>query len=255
MIDQQTKRIPRPLGLSLNNKKHNNKELKQKLITSYINNNFTLNNKHYTIGQLSTIYMIPIKDIYKRIGEHNNSLSALTTNKEAFTKQLSAIALNQINQGLEDKALVHEQLLLLKQAQGSGYKAFISSEVGKTLGLAMQSTKAIADIVKMFAGGSGPNSTTNILIQGLETGQQEGPKGFTADDAVRLLAQREKESLTPQALKLEALHEKHSLGLIPEVSVKLSDEEHIPQSLTDLNVGHEDRREDEYDIDDESDEV
>jgi hypothetical protein len=248
-------RIPRPQGLSLQHKKHNNKELKQKLITSYINNNFTLNQRHYTIGQLSTLYMIPIKDIYKRIGEHNNSLNALTTNKEAFTKQLSAIALGQISSSLEDKALIHEQLLLLKRAQGSGYKAFISGELGKTLGLAMQSTKQIADIIKMFSSTGGTGGTTNILIQGLKADEQEGPKGFTADDAVRLLAQREKESLNPIALRNEALYEKHQLGPIPEVSVKLSDEEHIPTTMESLNVGHEDRREDSYEIDSESDGV
>ncbi len=255
MKEQRTiKRVPRPLGLTLSAQKHNNKELKDKLITEYISNNFTINQKHYSITQLSTIYNIPITKIYKRIGEHNNSLAHLAKSKEGFQQQLGAIAMTQINNSLEDKALIQQQLALLLRSQGDSYKAFISSEVGKTLGLMLQGTKNTADIVKLFSGGSG-NNTTNILIQGLSTDEQQGPKGITADEALKRIHERNKALPQPKALHLQSLEAKHGLQSIPEVSVKLSDDEHIPGQIDTQFIGHEDRREDEYDIDSESDEV
>ena len=118
----------------------------------------------------------------------------------------------------------------------------------------MQGTKNIADILKLFSSGSGTGGTTNILIQGLNTEQQEGPKGFTADEALRLLAEKAKAEPEPKALLHQSLTAKHNLDLMPEVSVKLSDEEHIPGQEVQM-IGHEDRREDEYGIDSDLDQV
>ena len=79
-----------------------------------------------------------------------------------------------------------EQLSQLKEAQGDGYRAFVSSEVNKTLKLALDSNKNLLDLYKTFF--STPTSTTNILIQGADQGNEQ--EYLSPDDALVLIQRK-----------------------------------------------------------------
>lgn len=213
-------RIPRPLGLTITNLTQKPKNTINHLLQHYINNNFTINSKYYTINDLSTVYQIPLPDIYDYIGNHNNNVGQLLNNKEAITNQMRALTQSCINGALEDRGLITEQLHKMLGAQGVGYKAFISGEVNKTLKLLLDSGKNMRETVALLTQG-GPTATTNIFMGNEANTTEDQGQAFYPEDAINLLNDRNLNNTRSDEAAQAQLFEKHNINDTPEVCAKL----------------------------------
>jgi hypothetical protein len=251
------KRIPRPRGLTLTAKTKTHKHIKHQLIIEYINNNFTINDQYYTIPQLSYSFGIPLKEIYKRVGEQQNHIGSLLDNKDSIMDAQRVLASTILNGALESKGLIAQQTALLLRSQGDSYKAFISGEVTKALKLNLESTDTLIKTFNLLGGNQGP--TTNILIQGQGgLNASNGPtsnEAFTPNEAIQLLGEQGLQTKSLTEAHHATLFEEHGLKGIATVSAKLMDDgpepdlsiEQIPDSDVEY-INHTDRREDEYAI-------
>tara|TARA_R110000772_G_scaffold31763_1_gene78093 strand:+ start:916 stop:1770 length:855 start_codon:yes stop_codon:yes gene_type:complete len=258
-LTNNVNRIPRPRGLTITAKTKTVKHIKHQLITEYINNNFTINSKYYTIPQLSTYFSIPLKEIYKRLGEQQNHIGSILDNKDSIIKTQLALASTILNGSLESKGLIAQQTALLLRSQGDTYKPFISGEVGKALKLGIEANDGLIRTLNLISGSQG-GPTTNILIQGNEAQQHESLEAFTPNEAIQLLHDQGLQSKSLTEAHHATLYLEHGLEEIATVSAKLMDDGPEPDlSITQIPdtdieyVKHENRREDEYAIVDSDD--
>ena len=254
---KKTKKIirePRAKGLTTTNRTKTPKHSKELIIKEYLDNNFTINQEYLNIPQLSTKYNIPLKEIYKYIGEYQNHLSSLLDKPEAIQQQTLALTSTLLNGTLESRGLIAQQVALLLRSQGDTYKPFISSEVTKALKLGLESNDSLLKAINLLTGNQG--TTNNILIQGgLPATGPESTEAFTPDDAVKLLGEQGLQNQSLSEGHHKNLYLEHGLGDTPEVCAKLMEAGEEPTLKIDTIpdnelefLNHEDRREDEYNI-------
>lgn len=247
-------REPRAKGLTQTNIAKTPKHSKELIIKEYLDNNFTINQEYLNIPQLSTKYNIPLKEIYKYIGEYQNHLSSLLDKPEAIQQQTLALTSTLLNGTLESRGLIAQQVALLLRSQGDTYKPFISSEVTKALKLGLESNDSLLKAINLLTGNQG--TTNNILIQGgLQATGPDDSEAFTPDDAVRLLGEQGLQAKSLSEGHHKSLYLEHGLNDTPEVCAKLMEAGEEPtlkiDTIPDTELeflNHEDRREDEYNI-------
>ena len=247
-------REPRAKGLTTTNKTKTPKHSKELLIKEYLDNNFTINEEYLNIPQLSTKYNIPLKEIYKYIGEYQNHLSSLLDKPEAIQQQTLALTSTLLNGTLESRGLIAQQVALLLRSQGDTYKPFISSEVTKALKLGLESNDSLLKAINLLTGNQG--TTNNILIQGgLQATGPSDSEAFTPDDAVRLLGEQGLQGQSLSEGHHKSLYLEHGLKETPEVCAKFMEEGEEPTLKIDTIpnedlefLNHDDRRESEYNI-------
>jgi len=213
-------RVPRPMGTTQKGytyqkdpTEENRQGLEQHLITHYLNSNFTYCNKHYNIEELSLILNIPTNRIMGHtLGYGNNIQGLMDTMANGDT--LRAVMALALKSTLEDRGRAIEQYSILRASQGTGYKAFVSSEVNKALKLVMESGAAMGTLIKNLSGG--PN--INILNQG--TFASEGHRDedlMTVDKAVMLLKEQAVEPLGLSEMKQKRIFLHNNIEDTPEV--------------------------------------
>ncbi len=218
-------RIPRAKGLTLLaiNLQENPQPTKAKdklithLVRDYINNNFSVAQRYVSIEELASLYQVDVVKVYRKINQHASAMTGILSNREGLVDTVQMIAAKTISMAMEDRARVIQQTELLIRAQGDGYKAFISGEVGKMLKTNIDATKNMMDLFSKLQGGGG--STTNILIQGPDDTQDVKVEEFSTDDAIELLNERKVNNLKDDPKQIEALYNQYELDGADEVSV------------------------------------
>lgn len=242
-------REPRAKGLTITNRTKTHQHTKELLVKEYLDNNFTINDQYLNIPQLSTKYDIPLKEIYKYIGEYQNHLSSLLDNPEAIQQQTLALTSTLLNGTLESRGLIAQQVALLIRSQGDTYKPFISSEVTKALKLGLESNDSLLKAINLLSGNQGPN--TNILIQGgFGAVGPSDSEAFTPSQAVQLLADQGLQDKSLTEAHHKALYIEHELKDAPEVCAKFMEAGEEPtlsiDTIPDKDLeflDHENRRE------------
>lgn len=247
-------REPRAKGLTITNRTKTQKHSQELIIKEYLDNNFTINDEYINIPQLSTKYNIPLKDIYKYIGEYQNHLSSLLDKPEAIQQQTLALTSTLLNGTLESRGLIAQQVALLLRSQGDTYKPFISSEVTKALKLGLESNDSLLKAINLLTGNQG--TTNNILIQGgLQATGPNDSEAFTPDEAIKLLGEQGLQNQSLSEGHHKNLYLEHGLKETPEVCAKFMEEGEEPtlsiDTIPDKDLeflNHDDRREGDYDI-------
>jgi len=197
-------RQPRPKGstyLSMKYQETNHDEDKQFLfrhiISMYTTDGFRWNGLPTNIAELSQLLKIPQPDIMDMISQVGTQMGSLAS-PENIKNTLQTIATLSTSFALQDRGLILQQLELLLVSQDGKYKPFVSSEVNKTLKLALDSNKNISEIYKQFTSQS---ATTNILNIFGEQGQpEEGQEYLTPDQALSLITDKRSSSRPANSL-------------------------------------------------------
>lgn len=279
--DHSNIRIPRPLGLTTLSKAHqaqNTESSKSTVIhhilTNYITTGFTFLGIPCTIPQLSQLTSIPQPSILKGISKASTGLASMT-NPDQLQDTIRALQSVSINQSLQASGRMHEQSNILRASQGNEYKAFISSTYNIALKNELDASKQLMELAKALM----PSQGTTINIQ---NNQNQGTeKAVSPADVVYLIEQKEGR-INPSADtdNKDRLWLEYDLGNMPEVDARKQTDKGTNEglglkNLTDLHnaeevVGlevptkadkvpnkdhHATRREAEYGIDPEADQV
>lgn len=256
-------RTPRPLGTTELGKAYNNtlddnhyQSLKQNIIHHYIRNNFSYCGQYMNIEQFAYIINETPMTIQKYMGTYGMELSKL--NDEMFNKDMMrALANLSINFCLEDRSLAVQQLRILTESQGGTYAPFISGEVNKGIRLMMDANTNIQALMRTL-GGSGNGS---LMPLGDPNPGNEN-NGITVDMAIRILKENNVTPLLQDDKARQNLYDEYGIADMPEVNALLqigmdtSKEGLGIQDITKLQkIAHEDRREEEYNIDQDQDDI
>lgn len=263
-------RIPRPLGLTnmirayhLDPTEENKQAINEAVVKSYINNGFTWNYRKRSVDELSILTGIPVPTLLMNITRVTRTLASLAKPEQLQNTIQSLMGLI-IQNGMDDRGEVEEQLQKLKAAQGDSYAPFISKEVNGALKLRMDSNKQLMDILGLLK----PQQGTLIQINNNPETKPEIEEGeaITTEKAVLMISSNTI-PLKDDKKQLDHIFEAELIDDTPEVNAKkqkgnfsdkeglglkkLTSGEHIDEIM---QVNHEDRRAEEYDIDLDEDE-
>ena len=257
-------RQPRPLGLTMVSKHHQaqNTEITKSsvinhIITSYITTGFCFMGFPCSIEQLASLTSIPSASILKGISKASTGLAGLTDPNQ-LQETIRALQSIGINQTLQASGRMLEQADILRASQGNGYKAFISSTYNIALKNSLDASKYIMDMARQLQGPIG----TTVNIQNNNHASTNEVKVSPAQVVAMIEDQNGRINPNEDHANNEALFLEHGLGDKPEVvaskqtnkggneGLGLKDITKIKASTT-----HEDRREEEYQIDSDADEV
>ena len=259
-------RIPRPLGLTNLIKAYHidptesaKQRVNEHIVKSYVDNGFTWNYRKISIDELSIYTGIPTQTLLINITRAAKSLANLA-NPEQIQDSLQAMIGMIMRNGINDRGEIEEQLFKMKLSQGSSYSPFISSEVGKTIKLMLDSNKNLMDIVKTIS----PEKSTLIQINTNPNDEPiEEAKLVTTDNAIHMISANQEGLKDSQAML--NLVEEAELVDAPVVDARKQKGDHGDKERLWLKkltssehlecINHKNRREDEHDIDPESDEI
>lgn len=257
-------RVPRPLGITeignLYNKTNDEehyKELHQRLIHHYVRNNFSYCGIYYNIEQFSKLTGVKEPEIMRHMGTYGKQLQEV--HKELTQGDMVRALTNlSFSWAMEDRSLAAQQVAIMQSSQGASYKPFISSEVNKAIKLGMDANSNLQSLLKGLSSGQGP-------ILPYEEGSGATEKGITADEAVRLFKAHEYPALNKDEDQRNRLALEYDIENMPEVNalrqthLDTSKEGLSLMSLTEIKadriIGHENRREEEFEIDTDQDQM
>jgi len=196
----KTKRLPRPQGSTYLAIKRSQSEdeserenihqtLLKHLVTLYTTEGFRWNGIPTNIVQLATILKQPQSVIMDLVSQAGTNMGSLASPQNINNTLQSLITLS-TSFSIQDRGLIMQQLELLLSSQDGKYKPFVSSEVNKTLKLALDSNKNIQDLYKTLTTQS---PITNILIQSADTSDS---KEYLSPDQAIALVNKERKSLS-----------------------------------------------------------
>lgn len=202
--------------------------------------------------------MIKEIDVMRHInsyGKEMNKLNRELTNGDMI-RALTNLSFSWV---LEDKSLISQQIAILQSSQGLSYKPFISGELNKAIKLGMDANTNMMGLLKAMTSSNGPITP----YQDPDNGPTE--KGITADDAVRLFKAHDYPALNRDEAQRDRLALEYDIENMPEVNALLqvnmdtSKEGLNMMNITKLDesliINHGNRREEEFDIDIDSDQV
>lgn len=258
-------RIPRPIGTTelsnLYNRTNDNQyyeDLYQKTIHHYIRNNFSYCGIYYNIEQFSKLIGVKETDIMRHLNSYGQELSKL--NREMVGGDLiRAITSISMSWALEDRSAIQQQVAILQSSQGAEYKPFVSGELTKAIKVAMDSNASMQSLLRTIM----PSQGATFLP--LEEEGKPNEKGITVDQAVMLMKSEKVTPLLQDPDKRESLKAQYNIEAMPEVNALRQvnmDTSKEGLGILDITkvkegqiIGHENRREEEYGIDPDSDEI
>lgn len=201
-----TNRVPRPLGLTLQlrtiNKQENNGEelrrIKIALIEQWTSGNMMLNEKIYTVEQMSSYLNMSIAEINKYMWKAMGKIGKLLEKKEAgeIARDLFGWGLKK---NMEIHALLAYQAKLMLGSQHDEYKPFISQTVNQALSNLNASQASTLGLIKVLT----DKHDTNIIIN---QNMQSTNQSLTIESAMKLLSvdqngiEESEESINQKAL-------------------------------------------------------
>lgn len=209
-------RVPRPTGttmLSLEYQKTNAEDIRVRLIktivSQYINSGFRLNGVPIPIPRLSQILKVKQEEIMHHVNTHQTALSSIFSTDKLKNTVDNLTALS-FEWALKDRGLAERQTELLMRSQGDSYKAFISSEVTRSIKLLSETNSNLMNHFKTFLA----NQQAIDLIQILKSGELDKEKPLTTDVAIQLI-QKNLPKHDPTK-SIENLADKHNIKALEE---------------------------------------
>ena len=266
---QNNQRIPRPKGSTelsiLYNKDKsttNLNELQNHIINHYVNTNYTYNGIKLNIEQFSMITNIPIDMVYPIIYNKEQTLFTMLSDEERFN--VSGVFKNMLfNGSLNAHIAVQQHVAAMLQSQGDSYKPFISSEVTKALKLYLDSNDSIARVHQQMFGTQGPMFQINNINNQQNTLSVSEAHMLLNNDKTNLPLLEDNEAR-------QQLYLQHNISDLPEINANMQQNIDTSREGISFNVplvddalvtsededlGHINRRADEYEIDLDQDEV
>ena len=187
----EDRRQPRPMGstfLSIEANKSGTDEHKNRLlehvILHYTTAGFMFNGIPCSIPELSLILQVPQNRIMEILSNTAQNMGNILEPEQLENTIKSIVTLGS-TWAMQDRGQITQQLNTMLQAQGGKYKAFISSEVNKSLKLLLDSNKNILDMYKTFF--TSTNNTTNIFHNVQEKDKVEEIDYVTPEKALNLI--------------------------------------------------------------------
>lgn len=157
-----TIRIPRPLGMTQALHEYHKTQDPEKLnsIQSFFIQNWIMNNQ-FICGRLFSV--IELSHFLKcdpdriRIHMRDQLLNTKLWDKDKQEDLVNALIGQQITWALEDRMAIEGQVRLLQKSQGQQYTPFVTSEVNKAMGMKIQTTAQLGNILKSLQGGGSIN--------------------------------------------------------------------------------------------------
>jgi len=270
--NENNTRIPRPLGATSlaikyqnTNQEQDKSNLYNYIITSYLQQGYSLNNQSLSIYDLAYFFKIPVPIIHSQLKNSKKNIAGII-NPNDLNSTLESLIYLTINWSIEDRGRILQQYHTISESQGGKYKPFISSELNKTLKLLLESNGSISSILKSIQGGS----STSIQILNANVPVNKQKEGITTQEALELMESNiidTKESPTT----LQAIYDENNIADTPDTfsgnvrkgpdslklpvneAVTLSGHNELKLPKEDLETAskHEKRREDSYEIDSE----
>ena len=171
-------RIPRPLGTTSLNSQNKKKALIRSILLSYIHSNYTICKVSYSLEQVAQMLGIPYALCLKHYLKIQSQLGAIYANPKTANRMHAAGILRLELQSSMDRGLIHQQLAMVLDTQGNGWKPFVSQEVTKLLNTLIASNKQHLEVVKMLQNGTQNHSFigTQIIQNGTQNDAQIGTK-------------------------------------------------------------------------------
>jgi hypothetical protein len=170
-----------------------------------------------------------------------------------------AIMSMSFNWCLEDRSQSVRQLAILQSSQGADYKPFVSGEVTKAIKLGMDANTQLQSLLRSMM----PSGNMSLLPY--EEPKEATDKGITIDQVVRLLKEEKVTPLKEDPDHKAMLSEYYDITNMPEVNalkqvnMDTSKEGLGLMDITNIKEGqilnHSNRREEEFEIDPDSDNV
>ena len=269
-------RTPRPMGTtelarhlqsSTQNTEHYNEQrnnLYEHVIRHYINTNFMYCNKSINIETFSHYIQVEptlIHNMIIHIGQLQYKLHKDKDKEDLF----GGLIFYALNGALSDRSSALQHASILLNAQGQTYKPFISAEVTRALKLNQEANAQVLNVLSKFVGTQGPI----ININNKQNNVNHNAPTLTVEDALILINKQGSVPLLEDTNAKEDLFLEYGLSDMPEVNATkqtgydTSKEGLNFKVIADANLEegpndsehHNIRREKEYNIDLEADEV
>lgn len=215
--EKDTKRFPRPLGLTAMMKEYNAtkdpsllSKAQDYLINQWLMGNGVICGVMYDINLLSQKLGLDIN--YIRMYMRDRLLNSKIWDKDRQEEMVTGLLGEQLAWAMEDRMEVSHQVQVLREAQGGKYTPFISAELNKALKLKLDSSNSLQTIVRNLIGGS----TTNIFQQFNQQNIQAADSQFISIDEARELIQ-EQQQVLPKSEEAKLLEAKYDIHSLPEV--------------------------------------
>lgn len=261
----QIKRIPRPIGTTELSILYNrtleedyHKDLYERTIHHYLRNNFSYCGIYYNIEQFSKIIGVSELDVMKYVTSYGKELGDL--NKEMLQGDMVRALTNlSFNWCLEDRSHALRQVAILQSSQGADYKPFVSGELTKAIKTGMDANNQMQSLLRiMMPSGGG-------ALLPYEDPNPTNEKAVTVDQVIRLLKEEKVTPLKEDEDHKQMLNEYYDITNMPEVNalrqvnMDTSKEGLGLMDITSIKdgqvIGHENRREEEFEIDMDQDEI
>lgn len=239
--EKDTKRFPRPLGLTAMMKEYNAtkdpsllSKAQDYLINQWLMGNGVICGVMYDINLLSQKLGLDIN--YIRMYMRDRLLNSKIWDKDRQEEMVTGLLGEQLAWAMEDRMEVSHQVQVLREAQGGKYTPFISAELNKALKLKLDSSNSLQTIVRNLIGGS----TTNIFQQFNQQNIQAADSQFISIDEARELIQ-EQQQVLPKSEEAKLLEAKYDIHSLPEVVATKQEgidttKEGLSLNKTELNI-------------------
>ena len=212
-----TRRFPRPYGItSMMIEYHKTQDdtvlsrVKNFCINQWLINNGQLSGITYTINQLAIILHVDMSEI--RIVMRDQLMNSKIWQADNQKQIIEGMLGEQLSWVLEDRMAVSQQLDLLRESQGDGYKPFISAEVNKAMKLKLDTTNNLAQVIRSLVGGTNINISVD---QSEHTSNVQN--NITLEDARKIVMETQQQLDMNKTKELRLLETQYDLESLPEV--------------------------------------
>ena len=239
-------RLPRPLGMTQalhEYHKTSDPELLDKIqsffIQYWVMNNGIICGKQLNIFELSQFLMCDQERI--RLHIRDQVLSTKLFDKDRQEEIINSLIGQQIVWAMEDRMAIDGQVRILQASQGNKYTPFVTSEVNKALGMKIQTTGTLTNILKSLQGGG----SINIFNQNNVNNQQNN---LTLEEAVAIVCEENAKTLDkPKEIKyIEERYDIEDPEKFPSVVANQMDTSDRENGILQLDTRHLDQVTDNY---------
>ena len=189
---EETKRMPRPLGFTLQMMRYNNepaeedlKTINTSIVRHWLTNSFTWCKVKMDVAEISQLFDIESSFIIKEISNYSNNIGGFLDKDQIKDTYYNLVSMA-MSFAMTDRAEIVQQMELLKASQDGHYRAFISSEVRQQQTNLLQSGKNFLDIATKIVP---PSTGTNVQIFNTNTAQTENNKYIDITQANKIISE------------------------------------------------------------------
>lgn len=239
-------RLPRPLGMTQALHEYHrtsDPELLDKIqsffIQYWVMNNGIICGKQLNLFELSQFLMCDQERI--RLHIRDQVLSTKLFDKDRQEEIINSLIGQQIVWAMEDRMAIDGQVRILQASQGNKYTPFVTSEVNRALGMKIQTTGTLTNILKSLQGGG----SINIFNQNNINNQQNN---LTLEEAVAIVCEENAKTLDkPKELKyIEERYDIEDPEKFPSVVANQMDTSDRENGILQLDTRHLDQVTDNY---------